>query len=148
MTGRIMAVDPGEKRIGIAISDLSGSIANPLTVIKHVSMSIDCAMIASIAYENQVGSIIIGQAFSEGDEETRQMRHASKIQRELQSQTDLPVYLWDESHSTKTARQARVLMGVKRQKRSGHLDALAAVVILQSFLDWQADHGSDHDKSS
>ncbi len=51
MNGRILAVDPGEKRIGIAISDLTGTIANPLTVLKHVALEIDAAAIAALAQE-------------------------------------------------------------------------------------------------
>ncbi|OQX62489.1 MAG: hypothetical protein B5M51_06055, partial [Anaerolinea sp. 4484_236] len=51
------------------------------------------------------------------------------------TQTDLPVKLWDESYSTQYARQAYIQMGVSRKKRAGHLDDIAATVILQSYLD-------------
>ncbi|MBP1702931.1 MAG: putative holliday junction resolvase, partial [Chloroflexi bacterium] len=62
---RVLAIDPGEKRLGIAISDLSGTIANPLTVLQHVSRPVDAATIAQLAQEHQVGRIIIGQALDE-----------------------------------------------------------------------------------
>jgi putative Holliday junction resolvase len=55
----------------------------------------------------------------------------------LGEQTNLPVELWDESYSTQKARTARIQMGVSRKKRAGHLDQLAATIILQSYLDAQ-----------
>jgi putative Holliday junction resolvase len=57
---RILAVDPGEKRIGIALSDPTGTIASPLTVIQHVSRPIDAAAIADLARQHQVGMIVLG----------------------------------------------------------------------------------------
>jgi putative Holliday junction resolvase len=56
----------------------------------------------------------------------------------IRSQSELPVILWDESDSTQIARQARIQMGVSRRKRAGHMDDLAAAVILQSYLDAQS----------
>jgi putative Holliday junction resolvase len=132
---RILAVDPGEKRIGIAISDPTGMIANPLMVIRHVSRPVDAATIAQIAREHQAGRIVIGQALDIDGLPTSQSRRAARLAAAVRDQTDLPVELWDESGSTHTARSARITLGVRRQKRSGHLDELAATVILQSFLD-------------
>jgi putative holliday junction resolvase len=135
---RILAVDPGEKRLGIAISDSSGTIANPLTVLKHVSRPLDSAAIAQLALENQAGLIVIGQALDEDGQPTPEGRRAGRLAEALEGQTDLPVVLWDESGSTAAARYARLAMGASRRKRSGHLDDLAATYILQTYLD-------DHD---
>ena len=132
---RVLAVDPGEKRLGIAISDPSATIANPLTVVKHTARLIDAATIANLAYENNVGAIIVGATFDEEGELTPQGRRASRLAEAIRTQTELPVILWDESGSTQAARAARIHMGVTRAKRSGHLDELAATVILQSYLD-------------
>lgn len=139
MKGRILAVDPGEKRIGIAISDPTGTIARTLSVIKHISIVIDCAAITQLAVENEAVQIIVGKALGGDGEEIPQSRHSKRIAQTLSEQSSLPVALWDESGSTEAARAARVSMGVKRKKKSGHLDDLAAVVILQSFLDWQSE---------
>jgi len=132
---RILAVDPGEKRIGIALSDPSGTIANPLTVIKHVSRPLDAATIAQLASENQAGRIIVGQALDMEGRPSPQGRSAARLAEAIRGQTDLPVELWDESGSTQAARQARIALGSSRRKRSGHLDDLAATYILQTYLD-------------
>jgi putative pre-16S rRNA nuclease len=132
---RILAVDPGSKRIGIAISDPSNTIANPLTVIRHVSRVIDAAQIAQIAGEQGAGSIIVGQALDEDNQPTPGGRSAARLAQAIQAQTKLPVILWDESGSTRAAQIARRSMGTTRQKRQGHLDEIAATVILQTYLD-------------
>lgn len=132
---RILAVDHGEKRIGLAISDLTGTIANPLTVIQHVSRAIDAAQVATIAAENGAALIVIGQSFDEEGQPNLAGRRAGRFAEALREQSSLPVELWDESFSTQKARAARIQMGVSRKQRSGHLDQIAATVILQSYLD-------------
>lgn len=132
---RVLAVDPGEKNLGIALSDPSGTIANPLTVIKHVSRLIDAATIAQLAAEHGAGRIIVGATYDDNGELTPQGRKAERLANVIRTQTDLPVKLWDEAGSTQAARAARIEMGVSRKKRSGHLDELAATIILQTYLD-------------
>ncbi len=132
---RVIAVDHGEKRIGLAISDPTGTIANPLTVIEHVSRMIDAAQVTNIASENEAGLIVIGQSFDEEGQPNLAGRRAARFAEALGEQTDLPIKLWDESFSTQEARAARIQMGVSRKKRAGHLDQIAATVILQSYLD-------------
>jgi putative Holliday junction resolvase len=132
---RILAVDPGEKRMGIAISDPTGTIANPLTVIQHVARLVDAAAVAQLANDQQASLIVIGQALDDEGQPTPQSRRADRIAQAVRLQTSLPVELWDESGSTQAARQARISMGVSRRKRRGHLDDLAATVLLQSYLD-------------
>jgi putative Holliday junction resolvase len=134
----VIAVDPGEKRLGIAISDPTATIANPLLVLEHVSRPIDAASIAQIALERDAQLIVIGQALDADNLPTPQARRAARLAGALREQTSLPVVLWDESGSTKTARQARIAMNSPRHKRSGHMDDLAATVILQTYLDAQA----------
>jgi putative holliday junction resolvase len=135
MSGRIMAVDPGEKRHGIAISDPTGMIANPLTVLKHVSRKADAAIIGEIARQNEAVCIVIGQAFELDGTPGPMGRQAARLAEVLRDLTDTPVVLWDESGSTKAARSARLAMGASKAKRRGHLDELAATYILQSYLD-------------
>jgi putative Holliday junction resolvase len=134
---RILAIDPGEKRIGVAISDPTGTIANPLTVIKHVSRAIDAAMIAQLASEHGARRIIVGQALDIDGQPTPSGRSAARLADAVRSQTDIPIELWDESGSTQAARRARIALGAPRRKRRGHLDELAATYILQTYLDSQ-----------
>ncbi len=132
---RILAIDPGEKNLGLALSDPTGTIASPLGVIRHVSRPIDAATIAEMAREHQVERIVVGQALDADDRPTFQSRRAARLAAALRMQTDLPVELWDESGSTQEARAARQALGVPRSRRAGHLDELAAVVILQTYLE-------------
>lgn len=132
---RIIAIDPGEKNIGVAISDPTGTIANPLTIIKHISRPIDAATIAQIASENDARLIIVGQALGMEGEPTPQSRRSARLAVAIKDQTDLPVKLWDESGSTQAVRKSRIAMGVSQDKRRGHLDDLAATYILQTYLD-------------
>ena len=132
---RILAVDPGEKRLGIALSDPTGTIAGPLAVLEHVARPVDAATIAQLAAENGAGLIVIGQALDDDNQPTPQSRKAQRLAEAIRAQTGLPVELWDESGSTQVAQQARLALGVSRRKRRGHLDDLAATVILQDYLD-------------
>ena len=134
----VIAVDPGEKRLGIAISDPTGTIANPLVVLAHVSRPIDAASIAQLAVERGAGLIVIGQALDEENHPTPQARRAARLAGAVKSQTSIPVVLWDESGSTQAARHARIALGTSQRRRSGHMDDLAATVILQSYLDARA----------
>ena len=135
MNGRVLAVDPGDQRIGLAISDLSGTIANPLRVIQHVARIVDAALISQIAEEQGAVLIIVGQPLDDEGDSGPAARKAGRLAEAIRQQTDLPVEMWDESLSTQEAVQARRAMGARREKRSGHLDELAATVLLQSYLD-------------
>ena len=132
---RILAVDHGEKNIGLALSDPTGTIVSPFKVIKHVSRLMDAAQVASLASENEAGLIVIGQSFDEEGNPNLAGRRAARFSEALKEQTQIPVILWDESFSTQEARATRIEMGVSRKQRAGHLDELAAVMILRSYLD-------------
>ncbi|MBN2117524.1 MAG: Holliday junction resolvase RuvX [Anaerolineales bacterium] len=132
---RILAVDHGEKHIGLALSDPTATIASPLKVIRHVSRLLDAAQVADLAAENDVALIVIGQSYDEEGKPNLAGRRAAKFAEALKEQTQIPLVLWDESFSTQEARAARIAMGVSRKKRAGHMDELAAVMILKSYLD-------------
>ena len=134
---KILAVDPGDKRIGVAISDPTGTIANPLVVIKHVSRPIDAGIIAQLAHENQVNLIIVGQSLDIEGNPTPQGRRAKRLADAIGEQTHLPIKLWDEFGSTQAARTASIALGIPRRKSRSHLDDLAATYILQTYLDAQ-----------
>ena len=132
---RILAVDHGEKHIGLAISDPTATIASPLKVIEHISRLMDAAQVADLASENNAVLIVVGQSFDEEVNPNLAGRRAAKFAEVLKQQTQIPVILWDESFSTQDARATRIEMGVSRKKRAGHMDELAAVMILRSYLD-------------
>lgn len=132
---RILAVDPGSKNLGLALSDPTGTIANPLMVLKHVSRPVNAAAILDLAKTHAAKMIVIGQSLDQDGQPNFEGRRAARLAAEIQSQSDLEILLWDESYSTIAAREAQITIGTSRRKRKGHLDELAATVILQSFLD-------------
>ncbi len=135
LPGRILAVDPGSKRIGLAVSDLTQTIATPLKVINHVARILDAAQIAQVAVEQQAVLILIGCPLDDEGLPGPAARSAARVAEAVRAQTTLPVELWDESDSTRSAQESAIEMGIPRRKRAGHLDEVAAAVILQSYLD-------------
>ena len=133
---RVLAVDPGEKRLGLAISDPTGTIARPLDVLAHTARASDAKKIAAIAATEGAGLIVIGQALDSDGSVGFQARKAERLAETLRAETDLPIRLWDESGTTNAAVQSRVQMGVSRKKRRGHLDDVAASILLQDFLSY------------
>jgi putative holliday junction resolvase len=132
---RILAVDHGEKRIGLALSDETARLARPLTVLQHISRSLNAARVAEIAAEQEAGLILVGQSFALDGSPNPAGRSAARFAEALGLQTDIPIQLWDESLTTRDAQSAARAMGLGRKKRAGHLDDHAAAVLLQSYLD-------------
>ncbi len=132
---KILSVDPGQKNIGLAISDELGISARPLRVVPHLKRELDAAQVAAIAAEERAEKIIIGQSLDDEGKPTFEGRRSARFAKALRRQTDLPIELWDEGYSTQIARQNAIKIGIPRKKRRGHLDAMAAAVILQSYLE-------------
>jgi putative Holliday junction resolvase len=128
---RILAIDPGEKRIGLALSDPTGIIASPLTVLEHISRAENANRIIEIAQTKEVGQIIVGYSTDDEGNPTFSGRQA----RRLAAQINFEVLLWEEAFSTKEAQQSRIEAGIGKQKRKGHQDQIAATIILQSYLE-------------
>ena len=138
---RILAIDPGDARIGLAISDPKGVLASPLVIIKHESRASNAMRISQLADENDVELIIVGNPLDAEGLPTLQSRKAKRLAAAIRDAGHLPVELWDESGSTQTAHKIRQDMVLSRKKRTEAIDALAATVILQTYL-------NDHQESS
>lgn len=133
-----MSIDPGSKHIGLAISDPTGSIANPLMILEHKSRESDTDHISQEVVKNDIKLIIIGQSLDDNGEPTYEGRRSIRLAQSLARKVSVPIKFWNENFSTQDARRARILMGGPRKKRGGHIDDLAACVILQSYLDAQS----------
>jgi putative Holliday junction resolvase len=133
--GRILAVDPGERRLGLAVSDPTQTIASPLMVLKSQSMKKDALAILKTAEDQGAVLIIIGQPLHWDGTESAQSEGSKRLANLLQELGSIPVELADEYGTTQAARETRLKMNVSREKRSGHLDDLAATIMLQSYLD-------------
>ncbi len=132
---RVLAVDHGEKRIGLAISDPTGRLARPLTVFEHESRAADARRVNEAAVEHEVGLIVIGQSFDEEGRPNAAGRRVGRFAEALASVSAVPIVLWDESMSTQDARAVRLASGASRKQRGAPVDAEAAAMILASYLE-------------
>ena len=132
--GRILAVDPGEKRVGLALSDPTQTIASPLMVLPSQSVKKDALRILQTAQEKDAVLIVVGQPLHWDGTESDQVKGSKRLAELLEELGSLPVILVDEYGTTQAAREARLQMNVSREKRSGHLDDLAATILLQNYL--------------
>jgi len=136
---RVLGIDWGSRRIGLAISDPTQTIASPIGVIEHVSRETDAKAVLEIADSHQTGLIVIGVTYDLDRSLSPTGRRCVRFADQIRSTTKIPVVFWDEDLSTEKARQVALEMSISRKKRSGHLDAEAAAIILQSYLDAHSD---------
>lgn len=131
--GKLLAIDHGLKRIGLAVSDASGLVARELTILRRKSKNEDFAKISHIASEQQVIGCLIGLPSNEALPGAH--TQADTVRRwaeEFAATTTLPILFWDEQLSSVDAHE---LARQKRRKPRDPVDDLAARVILQSYLD-------------
>ncbi|MFN4180606.1 MAG: Holliday junction resolvase RuvX [Armatimonadota bacterium] len=133
--GRILAVDYGEKRVGLAISDELQITASPLTTLLRSSDDEIIAQIIQLAQKYRVEKIVIGLPVrtdaKQGETEQRVRNFAKK----LQCKTKIPIVLFDERFTTRIAEQVLLEADLSRQKRKQVRDKLAAAILLQSYLE-------------
>lgn len=134
----ILAVDPGQKRIGIAITDPSGKVALPLTILEHESRINDAQRIVQIATDNNVSLILIGQALNSDNMPTLQSRRSVNLANSIRAMTSIPVELWEEYESSQIIKNLQTRQSPKQKSKRKAIDDLAAVVILQNYLESQA----------
>jgi putative Holliday junction resolvase len=136
---RILGLDPGERRIGIAISDPTGTLARPLQTLVRGSREEDFAAIAALVAEHNVELVVVGRPLSLDGTEGPQARRVARYADALAACLHVPLVSWDERFTTVAAdeilRQTRGRKGRRRARTKGRVDAIAAAVILQSYLD-------------
>ncbi len=145
---RILAIDPGEKRIGLAISDPTGIIASPLTVLTHISRAENANRIIDLAQTKEVGQIIVGYSTDDDGNPTFSGRQARRLAAQIRTHSNFEVLLWEEAFSTKEAQRSRIEAGIGKQKRKGHQDQIAATIILQSYLEHLRDQNNQLKKEN
>jgi putative Holliday junction resolvase len=137
-TLRVLAVDPGERRLGIALSDETRTVARPLLVLAHQSLSEDAERIVALARAHAADLVLVGVALDSDGEVGVQARKGLRLVKAIREQSDLRVESCDESYSTRAAAGARRNRGATRARQKADLDAAAAAVILQEYLDAHA----------
>ena len=133
--GRILAIDYGERRIGLAISDPSGTIASPAgVIIRRAGKRPPVAEIIRRAEALEAKGFVMGLPLDGNGDDTPRSREARAIAVKLTERTGLPVDLVDERYTTAAALRAIKEMGGSTRDRKGDVDALAATVLLQHAL--------------
>ena len=129
-----LAVDLGTKRIGIAISDQKGLIAQPIAIIERRSDKEAIEEITKLCSEKNVGALILGVPYSATEEVQETFR---EFGRKVSEKANLPIHEWDETFSTKQAQNMVAFSDPRssRRKTRDHRDDVAAAVILQEYLD-------------
>ena len=135
LDGRIMGLDIGDKTIGVAVSDLMGLTAQGVTTIKRVGKKKDIEAIKQIIAEKQVNKIVSGLPKNMNGTVGPQGEKVQKFCELLKEETNLPIEFWDERLSTVAAERSLIEGNVRRENRKKVIDMLAAVIILQGYLD-------------
>ena len=133
--GRVLAIDYGHKRIGLAISDELGMTARPLETLSRTNRRNDLRRLRELARQHEVARIVVGNPLrldgSAGEMAEQAARFAARVQKEL----GLPVEMMDERLSSWVAQETSAAMKTKRDKQAAGVDAVAAAVILRDFLE-------------
>ena len=137
LDGRIMGLDVGDKTIGVAVSDLMGLTAQGVKTIKRVGKKKDIEALKEIIKERQVNKIVSGLPKNMNGTVGAQGEKVQKFCELLKEETNLPIEFWDERLSTVAAERTLIQGNVRRENRKGVIDMVAAVIILQGYLDRQ-----------
>jgi len=130
---RILALDVGDRRVGVAISDPIGMLARPLAVVKRSGR--DYKRIADLAKEHGAELIVAGYPRNMDGSVGAQARKVEAYLAGLEEYIDVPIELWDERLSTFEAQRLMIETGRRARERRERIDAAAAAVILQDYLD-------------
>jgi putative Holliday junction resolvase len=131
---RLLGVDPGTKRCGIAISDSAQSMAFPRPALTRDATLI--AKLAALVEEEAIGAIVIGLPVALSGNETASTVDAQQLFEEvLEKISDIPVLQWDERLTTLTAQKSLSEAGLRAKDQRSRVDSAAAVVMLQNYLD-------------
>jgi putative Holliday junction resolvase len=139
---RVLGIDYGSKRIGLALSDEMAMIAQPLEFVPAEPLSNALERLAAITRERGVGKIVVGLPRNMDGSYGPAAEKARGFVAALQAKVATPIRTWDERLTTVSANRALIAAGMSRQKRKTKVDQTAAAILLQSFLDSesQTDH--------
>jgi putative Holliday junction resolvase len=136
--GRVLGLDVGDRRIGLALSDSGGILASPLTIIEHTTETGDIEAILKIAKEREAERIVVGLPRLMNGDIGPQAQKVQAFTEAMRSHTNIPIEYRDERLTTVTAQRLHQESGTKKKKSIIRYDAMAAAVILQDYLEEQA----------
>jgi len=132
---RYLCLDPGRRRIGLALSDETGLIATPLGVLQVRDQEQVFREVARLVQKHEAGRVIIGLPLRLNGQEGIESNRARSFAADLQMYLDVPIDFMDERLSSVEADRLLLEAGFKREKRRANIDATAAALILQAYLD-------------
>jgi putative Holliday junction resolvase len=132
---RILALDLGARRIGVAVSDPLGITAQGLDTIERGKGRTDMETLQRLARQYEVGMVLVGQPLNMSGTAGIQAQKAEAFAGQLQRRLGIEVSLWDERLTTAEAQRVLKSSGVSLEKRKAAIDRMAAVILLQSYLD-------------
>ncbi len=131
---RILALDHGTKRIGVALSDELRWTAQPLETYQRRSLDADLAHIQQLVREHEVAQVVIGLPIRTTGELGPEAQAVELFRQQLEARLPVPVVAWDERHTTQTAESVLLEANLSRAKRKQTIDRVAAAILLQSYL--------------
>jgi putative Holliday junction resolvase len=137
-----MALDVGDKTIGVAISDALLLTAQSRPTLRRRDVGTDMEAIRLLAQENEVHEIVVGEPLHMDGSESPQSRKIKRFVEQLQTAIGLPVVLWDERLTSFEAEQHLEQLGLNWRRRRQHVDKIAAMIILQNYLDNRKSHSA------
>ncbi|HME06559.1 MAG TPA: Holliday junction resolvase RuvX [Bryobacteraceae bacterium] len=132
---RVLALDLGKKRIGLAVSDELGVTAQGLETLQRTNVREDLARLAQLIAEKNVSLILMGNPLHMSGKEGRQAQYTHEFAERLHGASGVPVQYWDERLTTVQAERVLRESGISIAKRALAVDRLAAVILLESYLD-------------
>src|SRR5437016_11455317 len=138
---RVMGLDVGDKTIGVAISDALLLTAQTRPTIRRKGLNSDIDILRALIAENEVHEIVVGQPLHMNGKESPQSQKVARFAGEIQKALGIPIVFWDERLTSFAAEQHLEEMGLNWRKRRQHVDKIAAMIILQNYLD-SRDKGS------
>ena len=133
--GRVLAVDPGSKRVGVAVSDPTGTIAQALATVPAEPRDTLAARLGELVREQEASSIVVGLPRRMDGSLGPEAKAARGLAGEVRRASKLPVELVDERLTTAAAEKSLLAGGMRRAKRRANIDRVAAAILLQSHLD-------------
>ncbi len=134
-TARILALDLGDRRIGVALSDPLGIFAQPLMTLERTSWKADLKRLGDIAGRHGVGEILVGLPLEMDGSRGKRVRLTEEFMERVGRATGLPVIAFDERLTTVQAERILLEGDVSRRRRRQVIDQVAAVILLQAYLD-------------
>jgi putative Holliday junction resolvase len=131
---RVLGIDFGEKRLGLALSDESRTLASPLTVYERKDLQSDLRFLRDLILRYQITEIVLGLPLNMDGSLGPKAQQVLEFKRALEESLKLPVHTFDERLTTAEAERALLEANMSRRKRKAKRDALAAVLILQGYL--------------